>query len=312
MDISIERIAAAAAAIDPVFNATPQFLCDGLGAEIGRPVLLKVETLNPIRSFKGRGASWFAQSFAEKSRPVICASAGNFGQGVAYCGTRAGLRVRVVAATTANPLKLDAMKRFGAELVLHGHDFDAAKLHAQALAEQSGGYFLEDGREPAIAEGAGTIAVELLRSETRPQAIYVPVGNGSLVCGIAAWIKAQAPEIRVIGVCPEGAPSMTLSWREGRVVTTERADTIADGLAVRLPVAGAVAFMRGHVDDVVLVSEARMKEAMRLLFRHAGIAIEPSGAAGLAAIMDAPRADAPAAAILCGGNVRADLLKELV
>ena len=104
---------------------------------------------------------------------------------------------------------------------------------------------------------------------------------------------------------------MQLSWREGRVLTTERADTIADGLAVRLPVDEAVAFMRTCVDDVVLVSDARMKEAMRLLFRHAGLAIEPSGAAGIAAIMDAPRDGATAAAILCGGNVRADLLSEL-
>src|SRR5262249_39555956 len=130
MRISIERIAAAAVAIDPVFKATPQFVCDGLSEALGREVLLKVETLNPIRSFKGRGASWFAQSFADKGRPVVCASAGNFGQGVAYCGTRARLRVVVVAPTTANPLKLEAMKRFGAEVILRGHDFDAAKLHA--------------------------------------------------------------------------------------------------------------------------------------------------------------------------------------
>jgi threonine dehydratase len=311
MDISIERIAAAAAAIDPVFKTTPQFVCEGISTELGRRILLKVETLNPIRSFKGRGASWFAQNVTDKSRTVICASAGNFGQGVAYCGTRAGLTVKVVAPETANPSKLEAMKRFGAALILHGHDFDAAKLHARELARESGGYFLEDGREPAIAEGAGTIAVELLQSTTRPAAIYVPVGNGSLICGIAAWVKAKAPEIKVIGVCPEAAPSMMCSWRDGRVVTTETANTIADGLAVRLPVAEAVMFMRQHVDDVVLVSEGRMKDAMRLLFHYAGLAIEPSGAAGVAAIMDAPRDGTPAAAILCGGNVRADLLKDL-
>ena len=134
MEIKVERIAQAAAAIDPVFRNTPQFLCEGLSVELGRPVLLKVETLNPIRSFKGRGTSWFSQNVVDKSRPVICASAGNFGQGVAYCGTRAGLKVIVVAPTTANPLKLEAMKRFGAELILHGHDFDAAKLHAAELA----------------------------------------------------------------------------------------------------------------------------------------------------------------------------------
>ena len=312
MDLSLQRIAAAAVAIDPVFKNTPHFVCEGLSAELGRSVLLKVETLNPIRSFKGRGSSWFAQNVMDKSRPVICASAGNFGQGIAYAGTRAGLTVKVVAATTANPLKLDAMRRFGAEVVLHGHDFDAAKLHAEELSQRGGGYFLEDGRDPAIAEGAGTIAVELLQSPVRPAAIYVPVGNGSLICGIAAWVKAHAPDIRIIGICPEGAPSMLLSWREGRVLTTERADTIADGLAVRLPVDEAVAYMRTCVDDIVLVSDARMKEAMRLLFRHAGLAIEPSGAAGIAAIMDATRDDAPVAAILCGGNVRADLLRDLV
>ncbi|HJT11179.1 MAG TPA: threonine/serine dehydratase [Dongiaceae bacterium] len=312
MDISLERIAAAATAIDPVFRNSPQFVCDGLSAELGAPVLLKVETLNPIRSFKGRGSSWFAQNVRDKSRPVICASAGNFGQGVAYAGSRAGLTVKVVAATSANPLKLEAMRRFGAEVILHGHDFDAAKLYAAELAQRTGGYFLEDGREPAIAEGAGTIAVELLQSEVRPAAIYVPVGNGSLICGIAAWVKARTPDIRIVGICPEGAPSMLLSWREGRVLATERVDTIADGLAVRLPVDDAVATMRSCVDDMVLVSDARMKEAMRLLFRHAGLAIEPSGAAGIAAIMDAPRNDMPVVAVLCGGNVRASQLTELV
>jgi threonine dehydratase len=312
MDLSLARIAAAAAAIDPVFRNSPQFVCEGLSAELGAPVMLKVETLNPIRSFKGRGSSWFAQSVADRSRAVICASAGNFGQGVAYAGARAGLVVKVVAATTANPVKLEAMRRFGAEVILHGHDFDAAKLHAVDLAQRSGGYFLEDGREPAIAEGAGTIAVELLQAPVRPAAIYVPVGNGSLICGIAAWVKAHVPEIRIVGICPEGAPSMLRSWREGRVVTTDRADTIADGLAVRLPVDEAVAFMRTCVDDVVLVSDARMKEAMRLLLRHAGLVIEPSGAAGIAAIMGAPRGDAPVAAVLCGGNLRSDLFADLI
>lgn len=311
MQIAPARVAAAHAAIDPVFKDTPQFLCDGLMREIGRPVLLKVETLNPIRCFKGRGNSWFAHQ-CEKGARIVTASAGNFGQGTAYCGSRAGLHVTVVAAENANPLKIAAMRHFGAEVVLQGHDFDAAKAHAAKLAEETGAAFLEDGREPAIAEGAGTIALELLRSATRPAAIYVPVGNGALISGIAAWTKAHAPDIRIIGVVPEQAPSMALSWRARKVVTTDRADTIADGLAVRLPVDVAVDFMLDHVDDMVAVSEARMREAMRLLFRHAGVAVEPSGAAGLAAILDAPRGDAPAATILCGGNLRPELLGDLL
>lgn len=310
MNLSVARIAAAHAAIDPVFKDTPQFACAGLSGMLGRDVLLKVETLNPIRCFKGRGNSWFAQQRKAGER-VITASAGNFGQGLAYCGSRAGLRVTVVAAETANPLKLEAMRRFGAEVILHGADFDAAKLHAAELAQATGAFFLEDGREPAIAEGAGTIALELLKSGTRPAAVYVPVGNGALICGVAAWVKAHAPETKVIGVVPEAAPSMLLSWREGRVVTTERADTIADGLAVRLPVDVAVDFMRGHVDGMVAVGDAHMQKAMRLLFRHAGIVVEPSGAAGLAAILDAPRDHAPVATILCGGNVQAELLQNL-
>jgi threonine dehydratase len=311
VQISLARIAAAHAAIDPVFKDTPQFLCDGLSREIGRDILLKVETLNPIRCFKGRGNSWFAHQQKRGAR-VVTASAGNFGQGIAYCGSRAGLHVTVVAAETANPLKIAAMRNFGAEVVLKGHDFDAAKAHAAELAQATGAIFLEDGREPAIAEGAGTIALELLTSATRPTAIYVPVGNGALICGVAAWMKAHAPEIRIIGVCPEAAPSMARSFHGSGIVTTERADTIADGLAVRLPVDVAVEFMRRVVDDVVLVSEARMTEAMGLLFRHAGLAVEPSGAAGLAAILDArDTGTGPAATILCGGNLRPEMLGAL-
>ncbi len=313
MDISVTRIAKAYEQIDSVFKNSPQFISDALGAVLGKRVLLKVEVVNPIRSFKGRGSSFLLRQFKD-GQHLVCPSAGNFGQALAYCAASTGVRLTVVAPETANPLKVEAMRRLGAKVLLQGHDFDEAKKQALSLAQREDVYFVEDGKDLSIAEGAGTIGLELLRANKNLDAVFVPVGNGSLICGIAAWIKAHSPNTRVIGVCPVGAPSMALSFHEDRIVNTETADTIADGLAVRIPVPEAVAFMRNFVDDVVLVSDDNMIEAMRLAFQYLGLALEPSGAAGLAGIMTTASSLVNAetvATVLCGGNVRSEHLKYL-
>ena len=159
--LSLERIAEAARVIDPVFLHSPQFVSGALSERLGPRLLCKVELLNPIRSFKGRGADYFLQRLGSEPRPLVCASAGNFGQGLAYAAARRGRQVTVFAAHTANPLKLERMRRLGAEVRLAGDDFDAAKLAARAYADQTGARFVEDGAEPAIAEGAGSLGAEL-------------------------------------------------------------------------------------------------------------------------------------------------------
>jgi peptide deformylase len=308
--LSLERIAAAAREIDAVFRDSPQYDCEPLSATLGCALRLKLELLNPIRSFKGRGADWFlSQRLARGEHgALVCASAGNFGQALAYVCSKHRVALTVFAALHANPLKIERMRALGADVHLHGADFDAAKAAARAHATKSGDTLVEDGLDAAISEGAGSIAVELLRDDPALDLLVVPLGNGALLNGMARWCKARSPATRVIGVVSRGAPAMALSWRAGRgasPISSERVDTIADGIAVRVPIAQAVADMHGCVDDVVEVDDAHLIDAMRLIHRHVGVVLEPAGAAGIAAILAAPQNfdGRRVASVLCGGNV---------
>ncbi len=300
------RIEEAATLIDPVFLNTPLVRSEALDRALGREVALKVETLTPIRSFKGRGASYLMHRLGDAATSgVVCASAGNFGQGIAYAGRRSGVPVTVFSYQGANPLKLEAMQRFGAEIHLEGHDFDAAKSAARAFATTTGRHFVEDGADPAVAEGAGTIALEMDRLDALGDLVLVALGNGSLINGVGTWVKAHRPGTRVIGVAATGAPAMYLSWRDGRVIETASVDTIAEGIAVRVPVPEALEAMRSTVDDVVLVEDAAMIAAVRLAFETVGLLVEPTGAVGLAALLADPDLGRGqrVSTILCGGNV---------
>ncbi|MEO8659044.1 MAG: pyridoxal-phosphate dependent enzyme, partial [Bryobacteraceae bacterium] len=301
--LSLERISEAARSIDSVFRASPQFECDTLNDTLGCRLTLKVEAANPIRSFKGRGADYFVHKNGV-ARPFVCASAGNWGQALAYAARARGGSLVVFAAVNANPLKVERMRRFGADVRLLGEDFDAAKHAARAYAEQTGAWMVEDGKEPEISEGAGSIAVELLAEGAAFDAVFVPLGNGALLNGIARWMKAASPATRIIGVCAEGADCMRRSFVAGSPVEG-RAATIADGIGVRVPVPEAVSDMRGIVDEVRLVSDLEIIDAMRLLYTHLGQLVEPAGAAGVAAVMAAREefANAQVATVLCGGNV---------
>ena len=297
-------IADAMSVIDPVFLRSPMLRGTSLDRATGADVVLKVETLNPIRSFKGRGTELLVAGLTDR-RPLMCASAGNFGQGLARAAVRRGRSITVFAAERANPLKVAAMRALGAEVRLHGADFDAAKAEARRQADASGAFYVEDGALPEIAEGAGTIALELTEAGVVPQVMLVPLGNGALVTGMGAWLRHAAPSTRVVGVVAAGAPSMRLSFELGRPIPTPAAETIADGIAVREPVPYALATMRGVVDEVVSVTDADIVRAMRLVHEHLGIVVEPAGAAGLAALLaDAARWRGTLVATpLCGGNV---------
>ena len=302
--LSLDRIAEAATTIDSVFRNSPQFLAEGLGARLGLRLVAKVEVVNPIRSFKGRGADFFVQQLGADRTPLVCASAGNFGQGLAYAARKRDLPLHVFAAEGANPLKVARMRGFGAQVRLVGADFDSAKDHARDYAARLGFRFVEDGAEPAIAEGAGTMAVELAAWPEPLDAVYVQVGNGAIINGIGRWLKHVAPQTRLIGVGAAGSPAMERSWRSGAIVVTDTTDTIADGIATRVPVPLALREMALTVDDMVLVEDAAIQEAMALAFHEFGVVLEPAGAAGLAAI-SAHRAQLQGqlvATILCGGN----------
>jgi threonine dehydratase len=308
--ISLARIAEAAWRIDPVFRDTPQFLCEPLSSELGCALTLKVEIANPIRSFKGRGADFFVMRRADEGSlsPLVCASAGNFGQALAYVCRKRSIPLVVYAARNANALKLERMRALGADVRPEGDDFDDAMEIARRFAEGSGASLVVDGADPEITEGAGSIGVELLARGDAFDAVLVPLGDGALLNGIGRWVKAAAPATRVVGVCAAGAPAVAESWRLGPgapIVTHPSVDTIADGIAVRIPIPEALADMHGVVDDVLLVSDEDILRAMRLIHRHAGLALEPAGAAAVAALAADPSrfAGASVAAVLSGGTV---------
>jgi threonine dehydratase len=309
--LHLARIEKAMRTIDPVFLNTPQFRAESLESVLGCRLLAKIEVLNPIRSFKGRGASFFVSELPADTA-LVCASAGNFGQAMAYACRSRGIPLTVFAGLTANPLKVTRMRSFGAKVQLAGNDFDAAKLAARSFARETGSRFVEDSLEPATGEGAGTVGLELLRWPEPLNTVLVSLGNGALLTGIARWVKAQSPTTNIIGVCAAGAPAMAESWRKGTVVTYPAMDTIADGIAVRIPIREVLADMRGFVDDVVLVSDDAIVRAMKLLHEHLGLIVEPSGAAGIAALLTWPERFRGqfVSSILCGGNLTPEQARE--
>ena len=278
MDLDPDRIARAAQEIDPVFLHTPQYVDDQLSARLGRRVLTKVETLNPLRSFKGRGADFAIAALPAGSTVVCSSTGGNFGQAVGYAARRHGLRAEVFVPAGTSPVKLARMTATGA--VVHRVDGDAKE--AAVAAAGPGRVYLCDGLHPAIAEGAGSIGVELAAEPF--DTVVVPVGDGALISGIACWLREKRPEVRIVGVAAKAAPALVESWRQGTVVAVPQENAFAAGITISRPEPVAVARLRELVDDMVLVTDDELRSAMRLAAETLGLLLEPAGAAGLAAI----------------------------
>lgn len=313
LDLDIAGVMEARHRIDPVFLGSPLMTAAALDAAVGCHVLAKSELSNPIGCFKGRGADLFCATALAVRESVVCASAGNFGQGLAYAASRRGHACTVFASERANPVKVEAMRRFGADVRLAGADFDAAKQTARRYAAETGQRWVEDGAEPAIADGAGTIALELLDAASFDM-VVVPLGNGALLDGIGRVMRAKAPPVRVVAVVAANAPAMKHSLEAGRAIVTERADSIADGIAVRVPIASTLARLRRCCDRVVAVSEDDLFAAMRWIHRTLGVVVEPSGAAAIAAMLAEPKhyAGRRVAVVLTGANIAPALRERLL
>jgi threonine dehydratase len=305
--LSLANIARSTSVIDPVFLNSPHYNCEPLSEALGCALTIKLDFANPIRSFKGRGASFLLREMEARNdtRQIVCASAGNWGQAMAYACRAAGQPIVVFASKHANALKVDRMRAIGADVRIAGEDFDAAKDAAKAYAAEIGGVMIEDGLAAEVSEGHGTMAIELLQHGDAYDAVVIALGNGAMLAGMARWIKAASPTTRVYGVCARGADSMEKSWRAQRVLETQTANTIADGIAVRVPIPEAVADMQGIVDDVLLVDDTHIVSAMQLTYRHAGLLTEPAGAAGLAGIVAHRELflGQRVATVLCGSNL---------
>ena len=310
MRLDLQRVRDAVPSIDPVFLNTPQYESFPLSDALGCALTLKVETLNPVRSFKGRGTETVMSALSREGRysSAVCASAGNLGQALAYSGSRRGIPVTVFAAATASPLKIDRMRSLGATVHLEGGDIETPRVLARAHAESEGSYLVEDSLDLATCEGAATIGLELADAAVRFDVVLLALGGGALASGVGHVMRECCPDVQVVAVQPVGAPAMALSWRNGAVVTTDTIDTIADGVAGRFPIPEVLDDLLEIVDDVVLVDEDSIKDGMRYLFDLGGLVVEPSAALGVAAIIeDRERFHGlTVATVVCGSNVAPD------
>ena len=271
---------------------------------------LKLEGELPTGSFKVRGAYYALWTHAHESEvsEVVAASTGNHGAAVAWAAREVGVSAQVFVPVGANAVKVDRIKSLGARLTEVGADIEDARRAAESYAAQAHALLLDDATDAHVPIGAGTIGLELVEQLRELGTVYVPVGDSALIRGVAAAVKSQRPHVRVVGVQAAGAPSYYRSWKSGRVVTTDTADTIADGLATTRPTEANVIAVLELVDEMVLVTEAEMRDTMRLLLESDDVVAEPSAAASVAALLQATGAHSrPVVALITGRNVAPEL-----
>jgi threonine dehydratase len=288
---------------------------DPLTRQVGVESYLKLEQELPTGSFKVRGAFhalWRRQQRAAVDE-VVAASTGNHGAAVAWAARELGVIARVFVPVGANVAKIARIRAMGAHLREIGADIEGARRAAESYVAETGAFLLDDATNADVPTGAGTIALELLEQRPEHGTVVVPVGDSALIRGVAAVLKAARPDVRIVGVQASGAPAYYESWRSGRVVTTETADTIADGLATTTPTEHNVSVIRALVDEMVLVSEDEMLGAMRWLLAAESVTAEPAAAASVAALLRSTRTapppwPGPIIALVTGGNVAPEVL----
>ena len=275
-------------------------------------IYLKLETALPTASFKPRGALYALYKNLQRGTidEVAASSTGNHGAATAYAARILGLRATIFLPDPPNPVKRKRIEDLGARILCHGNiDLREASQKATEYAQRPGVYLLSDATSPELPGGPATISIEMLDQCPDLSAVFVPMGDTALIRGIGAAIKHLSPQTKVIGVQAERAPSYVLSWRAGKPVPTDTCDTIADGLATRFPDASNVAGIRKVVDDVVLVSEQQMIDAIRLLYTKENVLAEPAGAAATAAYLVHP-VPGKVALLVSGGNISEDIRKQ--
>jgi len=291
---------------------TPLYHYSSLSRMLGSEIYIKHENHQPVGAFKVRGGvNLFANmSEEEKREGVITASTGNHGQSIAYGARIAGVEACVVMPQGANPGKVEAMRNLGAEVLFHGADFDDAKAHCERLAAERGYRYVSSGNEPLLIAGVATETLEIVEELPEVEVILVPIGGGSGASGACIVTQAVNPRIEVIGVQAEKAPSVYLSWKERRRVTTEKAETFAEGLQTRAPFELPLAILIDYLSDFVLVNEEELRRSILLLLEKTHNLAEGGGAAALAGaikLKDRLRGK-KVALILSGGNLSTEKL----
>ena len=314
-DVSFEDIEAAAARLAGQVLDTPCVESKTLGQIVGAQVFLKFENLQFTASFKERGALNKLALLIESGVPtrgVIAASAGNHAQGVAHHAQRLGLRAVIVMPLQTPTVKVERTRGFGAEVVLHGESFDQAHERALQMAEAQGLSFIHPFDDPAVIAGQGTIGLEMLREQPGLDTLVVAVGGGGLISGIATAVRRLKPGVQIIGVQTSRFPAM-VNLIKGSA-HAQGSSTIAEGIAVGQPGQITRALIRQRVDDLVLVDEGEIEQAVLMLLEIEKTLVEGAGAAGLAALLKDPArfAGKKVGLVLCGGNIDPLLLAAIL
>jgi threonine dehydratase len=311
MDIfpDLQKIRAARKLLDQYLPVTRTVTARSLSRP-GMAVHLKIETDLPTGSFKPRGALYALVTNLARRRvdEVTASSTGNHGAAVAYAAKSLGIPATIFLPANPNPVKRQKIADLGARIVESGAcDLSAAFLQASAYSDRERVYFLNDATDPDVPVGTATIGLEIAHQIPQIATVYVPMGDTALIRGIAAALKQSVPNMTVVGVQAERAPSYYLSWKEGRVVDTDTCDTCADGLATRTPDPQNVQAIRELVDDVVLVSEEQTLQAIAHLYKEEGVLAEPAGAAATAALLAHPPHEGNIVIMVTGANLSDDV-----
>jgi len=314
---TIEDVRAAAERIRPHLPRTPLFNYPALDEQVGVELWVKHENHQPVGAFKVRGGVNLVSQLNEdeRRRGIVAASTGNHGQSIAYAARLFGVRAVICVPEGANPVKVDSMRALGAEIVVHGADFDDAREHAGRLGVERGFRYVHSGDEPHLVAGVATETLEILEDRPDVDVVVVPLGGGSGAAGAcvvaAGW--SQSPPPRVIAVQSEAAPAAYRSWKEGRLLE-DRMGTFAEGLATRTAFAYPQRILREHLREFVLVSDDEIRRAQVLMIERTRNLVEAAGAAPLAAVLrmrDDLRGQR--VALVCsGGNVSPAQLRELL
>jgi threonine dehydratase len=301
--------------IRPHLDPTPLRHYAGLSALTGAEVWVKHENFQPTGAFKVRGGINLVSRLTEdeRRRGVISASTGNHGQSIAYAAGLFGVRAIICAPAGANRVKVASMRDLGAEVVLHGADFDDAREHCEELARERGYRYVHSGNEPLLIAGVATHTLEALEARPDIEVVIVPIGGGSGAAGACIAANAVDPSIEVIGVQSAQAPAAHHSWREGKLVTASNT-TFAEGMATRTAFDLPQRILRERLTDFVLVDDDAIRRAVALMVEHTRTLVEPAGAAPLAAALALrERLAGRRVALICsGGNVTPEQLRDVL
>ena len=316
MNIALKDVMRAAERLKPILHHTELDLSSTFSAMTGGNIYLKCENRQKTGSFKIRGASNKIAAMAERGEvsSVVASSAGNHAQGVAYAAKKFGIPATIVMPKAAPIAKVQATEGYGAKVVLAGDCYDAAYARAKEICESEGATFLHPYNDPEVIAGQGTLGVEILGDLPTVDVIIVPAGGGGLLAGVASAVKQLNPRVKVYGVQAEGANAIARSFREKKLVTTETASTIADGIAVKAPGDITVELINQYADGVVTVSDQEISSAILLLMERCKQIVEPAGATPLAAVLGG-KLDVAGKNVVCvlsGGNIDVSFIQSII